>query len=125
MEPRPALVHVRVRSRRQGDRHRARAEDEVHVWDAATGKSLRSSRGRHGRSREAAKLSAEVTTVHNCQLADFVIAETRAGWQKLDVKTGKWTDDRRAATTASRTCRPTAGGSPITPTWRASRTTSA
>ena len=63
------------------------AADGVHVWDAATGKFLRTIAGPKGGDGTP----AHVSKVHNCQLADFLIAETGAGWQKLDAKTGKWT----------------------------------
>lgn len=33
---------------------------------------------------------AKVNSVFNCPLADFVICEAWAGWQKLDVKSGTW-----------------------------------
>lgn len=65
----------------------AHIETEVHVWDATTGKYLRSVGG----LQTFDKKPAHISTVFNAPLADFVICETWAGWQKLDVKTGKWT----------------------------------
>lgn len=63
------------------------AADGVHVWDAATGKFLRTIAGPKGTDGKI----AGVAKVWNCQFADILIAETWAGWHKLDVKTGKWT----------------------------------
>ncbi len=59
----------------------------VWAWDAATGKPLRDL-GRPRRDPKAAP--ADVHAVHNCQLADFLLAETGAGWQRLDAKAGTW-----------------------------------
>jgi WD40 repeat protein len=72
-------------------------DDEVWVWDAATGKPLRSIRGPQYDDvyTIGKKLQSKVSTVFNCQLGDFVVCETwGVGWQKLDVKTGKWSDIR-------------------------------
>jgi WD40 repeat protein len=68
----------------------ANAEPEVWVWDVRTGRSLRSIAAP---KREDNKPGA-VYGVFNCQLADFLIAETSVWpcWQKLDPKTGKWAD---------------------------------
>ncbi len=63
------------------------AADGVHVWDAATGKLLRTIPG----PKDGDGKPAHVSKIHNCQLADFIIAETSpTGWQKLDAKTGMW-----------------------------------
>ncbi len=62
------------------------ADAGVHVWDATNGKFLRTIPGPKGSNGKP----AYVSKVHNCQLADFLIAEAGA-WQKLDVKAGKWT----------------------------------
>jgi WD40 repeat protein len=72
----------------------ATAERRVWVWDVPTGKPLRSIPGpaheeftADGKKETVSKI---VMTVFNCQLAEFLVAETWLGWMKLDVKTGTW-----------------------------------
>jgi WD40 repeat protein len=60
---------------------------EVWVWDAATGKPLRSVAA----PKQGDGKPATVTTLHNCQLGDFAVAETTAGWHKFNAKAGTWT----------------------------------
>jgi WD40 repeat protein len=74
----------------------AHCEPEALVWDAATGKFLRSIKGplKDDPVKLGVKVVAQVSTVFNAQFADFVVCETWAGWQKLDVKTGKWSGVR-------------------------------
>jgi WD40 repeat protein len=65
----------------------ASGQPEIWMWNATTGKPLRSFDGpKHdGAARN-------VFGLFGGQLADFIVVESGAGFQKFDPKTGKWTD---------------------------------
>lgn len=59
----------------------------AHVWDATNGRFLRTIPGPNDEDGKP----VPVKKVWNCPRADFLVAETGAGWHKLDAKAGAWT----------------------------------